>query len=113
MKVAKIAAAPMLRMTGSRLPNSAQEKPPTASNAIDTDISDGTLPVATNPATNASNNKYTGNGMMPIRISINFHQPYGQNFPDICSVIGMSCSAGIGFISFSFDSIFKFNARAT
>ena len=34
MKVAKIAAAPMLRSTGSRLPISAQVKPPTARTAM-------------------------------------------------------------------------------
>ena len=49
MKVAKIAAAPMLRMIGMRLPNSAQAKPPIESRTIAIKISDGTVPVAANP----------------------------------------------------------------
>ena len=45
MKVAKIAAPPTLRMSGRRLPISAQLKPPTASTAIIMLTSVGTLPV--------------------------------------------------------------------
>src|SRR5436309_12615055 len=113
MNVAKIAAAPILRMTGIRLPNSAQEKPPTANSAIDTEISDGTLPVATNPAINASKSKYTGNGTMPMRISINFHQPCGQNLPDTSSLAGMNCSIGMAFISSPLILIFALRIDLT
>jgi hypothetical protein len=66
MKVAKIAAAPMLRMTGIRLPSSAQVKPPIDSKTIAIRISDGTLPVAANPAITANRIRKTGRGMMPI-----------------------------------------------
>ena len=50
MKVAKIAAAPMLRMIGMRLPSSAQAKPPIDSRTIAIRMSDGTEPVAAKPA---------------------------------------------------------------
>ena len=66
MKVAKIAAAPMLRMIGIRLPNSAQAKPPIDSKTIAIKMSDGTLPVKANPPMTASRITKTGTGMMPI-----------------------------------------------
>ena len=46
MKVAKIAAAPIFRMIGMRLPNSAQAKPPIDSKTIAIRMSEGTLPVS-------------------------------------------------------------------
>ncbi len=66
MKVANIAAAPMLRMIGIRLPNSAQVKPPIESKTIAIRISDGTFPVAANPAITANRMTKIGSGMMPI-----------------------------------------------
>ena len=66
MKVANIAAAPMLRMIGIRLPNSAQLKPPSESKTIAIRISDGTVPVSANPAITANRMTKTGSGMMPI-----------------------------------------------
>ena len=54
MKVARIAAAPMLRRIGRRLPISAQVKPKKASTAMAIEISPGTLPVIAKPAINAS-----------------------------------------------------------
>ena len=66
MKVAKIAAAPMLRMIGIRLPSSAQAKPPIESRTIAIRMSDGTFPVATNPPITANRSRKTGSGMIPI-----------------------------------------------
>jgi hypothetical protein len=66
MKVAKIAAAPMLRMIGIRLPNSAQAKPPIESKMIAIKMSDGTFSVRVNPAITASKIRKTGSGMIPI-----------------------------------------------
>ena len=66
MKVAKIAAAPMLRTIGMRLPNSAQVKPPIESKTIAIRMSDGTFPVRAKPAMTASTITKTGSGMMPI-----------------------------------------------
>ena len=53
MNVAKIAAAPMLRIIGMRLPNSAHVKPPIDSRTIAIRMSDGTVPVRTNAAITA------------------------------------------------------------
>jgi hypothetical protein len=53
MKVAQIAAPPMLRSSGSRLPISASVKPKKANITIATEISFGSLPVATSPAISA------------------------------------------------------------
>ena len=78
MKVAKIAAAPMLRMIGIRLPSSAQAKPPIASSTMFIRMSDGTLPVAAKPPITASRITKTGSGMMPILKSTIDHQPSGQ-----------------------------------
>ena len=66
MKVAKIAAAPTLRMIGMRLPNSAQVKPPIESSTIAIKISDGTVPVAAKPPITPMRMTKTGSGMMPI-----------------------------------------------
>ena len=77
MNVAKIAAAPILRMIGIRLPNSAQVKPPIDSRTIAIKMSDGTVPVAANPPITASNTMKTGSGMMPILKSTIDHQPLG------------------------------------
>ena len=78
MKVAKIAAAPILRMIGMRLPNSAQVKPPIESSTIAIKMSEGTVPVAANPPITASKIRKTGSGMMPILKSTIDHQPLGQ-----------------------------------
>ena len=66
MKVAKIAAAPMLRMIGIRLPNSAQAKPPIERMTIPIKMSDGTFPVRANPPITASKITKIGSGTMPI-----------------------------------------------
>ncbi len=66
MKVAKIAAAPMLRMIGIRLPSSAQVKPPIESSTIAIRMSDGTLPVAAKAPITTNSSRKTGSGMMPI-----------------------------------------------
>ena len=66
MKVAKIAAAPMLRMIGIRLPSSAQVKPPIDSSTIAIRMSDGTFPVSAKAAITASSSRKIGSGMMPI-----------------------------------------------
>ena len=78
MNVAKIAAAPMLRMIGMRLPNSAHVKPPIESKTIAIKISDGTVPVAVNPAITAIRITKTGSGMMPILKSTIDHHSLGQ-----------------------------------
>ena len=79
MKVAKIAAAPMLRMIGMRLPSSAQAKPPIDSRTMPIRMSDGTEPVAAKPVITTSRTTKIGSGTMPIRASTIFHQPVGQN----------------------------------
>ena len=66
MKVAKIAAAPTLRMIGMRLPSSAQAKPPIESSTIAMRMSEGTVPVAAKPAITAIRMTKIGTGMMPI-----------------------------------------------
>lgn len=66
MKVAKIAAAPMLRMIGIRLPSSAQAKPPIERMTMAIRISDGTFPVRANPPMTASKTTKTGSGTIPI-----------------------------------------------
>src|SRR5436309_5521068 len=82
MNVAKIAAAPMFRMSGMRLPSSAHMKPKKANTTMAMEISDDILPVATKPAINAPISTKTGKGMMPMRSSISLHHPWGQNRPD-------------------------------
>ena len=82
MNVAKIAAAPILRINGIRLPISAQVKPKNENTTMAIEISDEILPVATKPAINAPITINTGKGMMPMRNSITLHQPSGQNRPD-------------------------------
>src|SRR5439155_15813628 len=82
MDVAKIGAAPMFRMSGMRLPSSAQVKPKEANTTMAMEISDDILPVATKPAINPPISTKTGKGMMPMRSSISFHHPSGQNRPD-------------------------------
>jgi len=54
MKVAKIAAAPMFRAMGSRLPSSAQVKPPIASRTVAIRMSEGTFPLTVKPVMIAS-----------------------------------------------------------
>ena len=66
MKVAKIAAAPTLRMIGMRLPSSAQVKPPIDNRTIAIRISDGTVPVAAKPPMTPMRMTKTGSGTMPI-----------------------------------------------
>ncbi len=86
MNVAKIAAAPMLRMIGMRLPNSAHVKPPIESSTIAIKMSEGTVPVAANPPITAIKIRKTGSGMMPILKSTIDHQPLGQKpSPAICA----------------------------
>src|SRR5437016_2018788 len=82
MNVAKIAAAPMFRMSGMRLPISAHVKPKKANTTMGMEISDDNLPVATKPAINPPISTKTGTGMTPMRNSISFHHPSGQNRPD-------------------------------
>src|SRR5580700_443842 len=98
MKVAKIAAAPTLRMIGMRLPNSAQAKPPIESSTIAIKISDGTVPVAANPPITPMRMTKTGNGMMPILKSTIAHQPFGQNpsapLGSACATLPISCATG-------------------
>src|SRR6266702_7237663 len=79
MNVAKIAAAPMLRMIGMRLPSSAQAKPPIDSRTMAIRMSEGTEPVAAKPAINASRTRNIGSGTIPTLASTIFHQPFGQN----------------------------------
>src|SRR5437667_6249964 len=98
MNVAHIAAPPILRSIGKRLPNSAQVKPNTARMAIAMVISPGTAPVRTNPAINATSSKYTGRGMMPIRNSITRHQPEGQKDVDaVASGAEVVCCIGSSY----------------
>ena len=78
MNVAKMAAAPMLRIIGMRLPSSAHVKPPIESRTIAIKISDGTVPVAANAAITPSRMTKTGSGTMPILKSTIDHQPLGQ-----------------------------------
>ena len=78
MNVAKIAAAPMLRMIGMRLPSSAQVKPPIDSSTIAIRMSAGTVPVAAKPPITPNRMMNTGSGMMPILKSTIDHQPSGQ-----------------------------------
>src|SRR5580704_12361188 len=79
MNVAKIAAAPILRMIGMRLPSSAQVKPPIDSRTMAINMSEGTEPVAAKPAIRASRTRNIGSGTIPILASTIFHQPPGQN----------------------------------
>src|SRR5258708_1699580 len=79
MNVAKIAAAPMLRMIGMRLPNSAQAKPPIDSRTMAIRMSEGTEPVAAKPTITAIRTRKIGSGTIPILASTIFHQPFGQN----------------------------------
>ncbi len=81
MNVAKIAAAPILRMIGMRLPSSAQAKPPIDSRTIAIRMSDGTEPVAAKAAISAIRTTNIGTGTMPILASTIFHQPVGQKAP--------------------------------
>ena len=74
----KYRPAPMLRMSGIRLPSSAHVKPPIESSTIAIKISDGTVPVATNPAITPIRITKTGSGMMPILKSTIDRQPFGQ-----------------------------------
>ena len=92
MKVAKIAAAPMLRMIGMRLPNSAQVKPPIDSRAIAIKMSDGTVPVAANPPITTNKTRKIGSGMMPILKSTIDHQPFGQKPSALLCPIGVAFS---------------------
>src|SRR5215831_12733817 len=78
MNVAKIAAAPILRMIGMRFPNSAHVNPPIDSRTIAIKMSEGTVPVAANPAITASRTRKTGSGTMPILKSTIDHQPFGH-----------------------------------
>src|SRR5215470_18665842 len=78
MNVAKIAAAPILRMIGMRFPNSAHVNPPIDSRTIAIKMSEGTVPVAENPAITASRTRKTGSGTMPILKSTIDHQPFGH-----------------------------------
>src|SRR5258706_14408049 len=82
MKVAQIAAPPMLRNMGMRLPTSAQVNPNNASTTIHTLISFGRLPVSTKPAISPPSRMKTGIGMMPMRSSMSRHQPSGQKCAD-------------------------------
>src|SRR5260370_33957751 len=98
MNVAKIAAAPMLRMIGMRLPNSAQAKPPIDSRTMAIRMSEGTEPVAAKPAITASRTRNIGNGTIPILASTIFHQPVGQNGAGagrFCSALGIVVVLGI------------------
>src|SRR6185312_3433427 len=73
MKVAKIAAAPMLRTTGSRLPSSAQANPPTASTAILIGMSEGTFPWPAKKPIRPRTSTKTGAGTTPILKSASRH----------------------------------------
>src|ERR1700755_876246 len=92
MKVAKIAAAPTLRMIGMRLPSSAQVKPPIDSSTIAIRMSDGTDPVSVNAVINASRMTKIGKGTMPIWKSTIDHQPLGQKFS------AAPCAAGAALL---------------
>ena len=98
MKVAKIAAAPTLRMIGMRLPNSAQVKPPIDKRTIAIKISDGTVPVAAKPPITPMRMTKTGSGMMPILKSTIDHQPFGQKpsapLGSACATLPISCATG-------------------
>src|SRR5437762_7742820 len=82
MNVAKMAAAPMFRMSGMRWPISAHVKPKKANTTMAMEISDDILPVATKPAISPPISTKTGSGTIPMRSSISFHHPSGQNRPD-------------------------------
>ena len=89
MKVANIAAAPMLRMIGMRLPSSAQVKPPIDSSTIAIRMSEGTVPDAAKPPITTNRIMNTGSGMMPILKSTIRHQPDGQKPSLLCCVAGV------------------------
>ncbi len=72
--MAKIAAAPILRMIGMRLPTSAQVKPPIDRITIAIRMSEGTVPVSVKPGMTKIRMTNTGNGTMPILASTMRHQ---------------------------------------
>src|SRR5581483_10813929 len=73
-----MAAPPTCFTSGSRWPTSAQLKPNTASTAIIMLISVGTCPESTKYPTTPNSTRCTGRGMIPMRISMRFHQERGQ-----------------------------------
>src|SRR5215831_4647149 len=93
MNVAKIAAAPMLRRIGRRLPISAQVNPKNANTTIAIEISGPMAPVTTRPTISTAMRTYTGSGMMPMRYSMSLHQPSGQKRLDGIEGCGTWASA--------------------
>src|SRR5436190_14532949 len=92
-----MAAAPMLRSSGVRLPISAKRNPKNEKTTIAIEISEEILPVSAKPKMSAPIRMKTGSGMMPIRHSITLHQPSGQKRAgfSIDSPIGRSVVAAV------------------
>ena len=95
MKVAKIAPAPMVLRTGSRLPISAQVKPPSASTAIIVGASGLISALRGQDRQQDRQDEIDRQGMMPILMSTSRHQPSGQNRRAGISAAGTG-SAGSG-----------------